>query len=137
MRVFVYGTLRKNQYNYNTYYKDKSQFISYGYIKGTLYSLKDAIYPAFIEEGNTLVLGEIYELEATTSSRADTMEGYISKGNINNEYNKTILPIYDIGGKIIDRLPVYTFNISNLIHKQRLKDIIPSGDYIDYLNKKN
>ena len=65
------------------------------------------------------------------------MEGYISEGNINNEYNKTILPIYDIGGKIIDRLPVYTFNISNPIHKQRLKDIIPSGDYIDYLNKKN
>lgn len=136
MKAFVYGTLRKDQYNYNKYYKGRCTFIGYGYIEGSLYTLKDVVYPGFITEGDTMVIGEIYELDSLTSKEADEMEGFIEQGNINNEYNKDSLDILDINGNVIDNLPVYTFNLTNPKNKNRLGELIPSGDYVAYMNEK-
>ena len=63
VRIFVYGTLRKGMYNYDQYLKDKQSFRKYGYIKGKLMSLKGQKYPAFLLEGDDMVLGEIHEVD--------------------------------------------------------------------------
>ena len=57
-RIFVYGTLRTGMYNYDQYLKDKQSFKKYGYIKGKLMSLKGQKYPAFLLEGDDMMLFE-------------------------------------------------------------------------------
>ena len=47
-QIFVYGSLRKGMYNYERYVKGKSHFVGNGYVKGCLYALKDAAYPALL-----------------------------------------------------------------------------------------
>ena len=45
-KIFVYGTLRKGMYNYDLYLKDEDSFRQYGYIKGSLMTIRGKAYPA-------------------------------------------------------------------------------------------
>ena len=73
-QIFVYGSLRKGMYNYERYLKGKSHFVGYGYVKGCLYALKDAAYPALLD-GDQDVFGEIYEIDEQVASAIDELEG--------------------------------------------------------------
>ena len=131
MRLFVYGTLRKGRYNYDIYLKDNSKFLQNAYIKGTLYSLKGKVYPAIVE-GDSMVLGEIFEVDQETFNRMDAMEGYVP-GRFDNEYDKIETDILDENGQVIDRLPVYWYNIKPEAQKNLLDQVIESGDYVAYM----
>lgn len=131
-KIFVYGSLRKGMYNYDLYLKKYHTYVQEAYVKGTLYSLKDAIYPALIE-GDKMILGEIHEVPYHVLSAVDIMEGYNGTNNSSNEYNRDICPIYNRHGKIIAHLPVYTFNLSNPTNVQRLDKEITCLDYVNYI----
>ena len=131
MKLFVYGTLRKGRYNYDIYLKDNSKFLQYAYIKGTLYSLKGKVYPAIVE-GDSMVLGEIFEVDQETFDRMDAMEGYVP-GRFDNEYDKIETDILDENGQVIDCLPVYWYNIKPEAQKNLLDQVIESGDYVTYM----
>lgn len=131
-KIFVYGTLRRGMYNYNIYLKDEDSFRGYGYIKGCLLSIRRRMYPGFILEGNDMVLGEIHEIDEEKLELIDKLEGYISKGNVHNEYNKVICDILDENQNIIDHLPVYVFNMDNEKNIGALDEVIVSGDYVKY-----
>ncbi len=96
-RIFVYGTLRTGMYNYDQYLKDKQSFKKYGYIKGKLMSLKGQKYPAFLLEGNGMILGEIHEVDDEFIKVLDVLESYFGENNISNTMyiesfgNQTIL----------------------------------------------
>ncbi|MFR6098866.1 MAG: gamma-glutamylcyclotransferase [Longibaculum sp.] len=110
-KIFVYGTLRKGMYNYDLYLKDEDSFRQYGYIKGSLMTIRGKAYPAYITEGQDMILGEIHEVSEKTLKLIDEMERYFGKGNPNNEYNKEICDIYDENIEIENF--VYVYNMDN------------------------
>lgn len=133
VRVFVYGSLREGHYNYDKYLKDKSKFISYGYVKGDLYTIEGVIYPALIE-GEGKVIGEIYEVSEEVSKAIDELESYV-KDDPSNEYNKVDCDILDEEGNVLEVLPVYMFNMQKEKNQGRLEHLIESGDYTKYRNE--
>lgn len=132
MKIFVYGTLRKGMYNYDLYLKKRSDFVSYGYIKGKLMTLKDRTYPAFLMEDEMMVLGEIYEVDAEYIKVLDKLENYFGEGDPNNEYDRVLCDIYDERSEIIDQITVYVYNIANLKYSQLLDKVINCCDFVKY-----
>ena len=134
-RIFVYGKLRNGMYNYDRYLKDKQSFREYGYITGKLMSLKGQKYPAFLLEGNGMILGEIHEVDDEFIKVLDVLESYFGENNPNNEYNKIVCDIYDDNETIIEQIPVYVYNDKNESNA-RLLDKEIGNDFVKYfLNK--
>ena len=134
-RIFVYGTLRKGMYNYDRYLKDKQSFREYGYIKGKLMSLKGQKSPAFLLEGNGMILWEIHAVDDEFIKVLDVLESYFGENNPNNEYNKIVCDIYDDNETIIEQIPVYVYNDKNESNA-RLLDKEIGNDFVKYfLNK--
>lgn len=71
-KVFVYGTLRKGQMLSNNLLK--SNYLGDATVVGTLFNL--GWFPAYVEEGITGVVGEVYEIDHETLERLDVIEGY-------------------------------------------------------------
>ena len=71
--VFVYGTLMKDLGN--SFFLQNEVFLGYGETKPeyTLYDLGH--FPAMVEEGETSVKGEIYEVDPRTVEWLDKLEG--------------------------------------------------------------
>lgn len=136
-RIFVYGTLRKGMYNYDLYLKRENSFLQYAYVKGTLYTIQSKKYPALVLEGESMVLGEIYELNHEALKKIDEMEEYFGEDCIDNEYNKIICDIYDDNGDVIDRLSVYVYNTNNLAKEKLLGKEITCHDYVQYIKEKD
>lgn len=135
-RIFVYGTLRTDMYNYEKYLKDKIIQSELAYVKGSLHEIKGVIYPALIE-GNEMIAGEIMEVDDDEIfHELDELEGYLGEQHIDNEYDKVICPIYDDRGNVIDHLPVYMYNIRNEKQKNRLSSRIMECDYVAFMCKK-
>ena len=130
-RIFVYGTLRKGMYNYDRYLKDKQSLREYGNIKGKLMSLKGQKYPAFLLEGNGMILGEIHEVDDEFIKVLDVLESYFGENNPNNEYNKIVCDIYDDNETIIEQIPVYVYNDKNESNA-RLLDKEIGNDFVKY-----
>ncbi|MEG0549014.1 MAG: gamma-glutamylcyclotransferase family protein [Coprobacillus sp.] len=136
-RIFVYGTLRKGMYNYDLYLKKENSFLQYAYVKGTLYTIQSKKYPALLLEGDSMIIGEIHEVNQDVLQRVDEMEEYFGDGCIDNEYNKVICDIYDDKQIVIDRLPVYVYNTNNVEKAKLLGEEIVSHDYVQYIKEKN
>lgn len=130
VRIFVYGSLRKGHYNYDAYLKDKSTFISYGYVKGDLYTIEGVIYPALVE-GEGTVIGEIYEVSEEVLKAIDELENYVENDST-NEYNRVLYDIMDEHGNVFETLPVYMFNMHREGKQGVLERRIESGDYTKY-----
>lgn len=131
-KMFVYGTLRVGMYNYEKYYQGHDSFRGYGYVKGTLHTLKGKKYPA-LAPGERMILGEIHEVPDEVQDEVDLMESFFGEGNPENEYDKIISVIYDDSGKVLDYLPVYFYNIKNPENKKLLGNIIMCNDYVAYM----
>ncbi|OPY61145.1 MAG: Gamma-glutamylcyclotransferase family protein YtfP [Pelotomaculum sp. PtaU1.Bin065] len=75
--VFVYGTLLSG--HRNNYYLKNSKFVSIGKVKGlALYDVTES-YPGVVQEENSTVIGEVYEVNSTTLKLLDRLEsnGYL------------------------------------------------------------
>jgi gamma-glutamylcyclotransferase (GGCT)/AIG2-like uncharacterized protein YtfP/cation transport regulator ChaC len=73
MKIFVYGSLRRNQ-KYHYYLEDCMLISEQAWIKGELYDTGEG-YPA-LKEGNDRVYGEIYEINQTVLASIDELEDY-------------------------------------------------------------
>ena len=132
--IFVYGSLRKDMYNYDKFLKDYDSYRYDAYVKGQLYSLKEVTYPALID-GEEMILGEIHEVPEQVLVLLDELESYIDENHIDNEYDKVITPIYNKNKEKIMELPIYKYNIRNQKNKALLDKIIASNDYVQHMKK--
>lgn len=135
-KIFVYGSLRKGMSNYDIYLKGKDSYLCDAYVLGTLYIVRPGEYPALLLEGNQRIVGEIHEVSDECMKEIDQLEEYISEGNSHNEYDKVICDIYDSQDQLIERLPVYVYNMRNTLNQQLLGEIIESGDFVKYIKEK-
>lgn len=130
-KIFVYGSLREGMYNYDKYLKGNSIFLGYGYVKGSLYSLKGVSYPAILE-GKENILGEVYEIDDELLKEIDALEEYVP-GDPNNDYNRILTTIYMQDGTTV-LLPVYFFNLTKKQNFEQIDQIINENDYVAYMN---
>lgn len=135
-RIFVYGTFRKGMFDYDLYLRDEAKFIGYGYVKGSLMHILARVYPAYLREGQDMILGEIHEISDQTLKKIDQVKGFISDDYSCNEFNRVVCEIYNEKGEIIDHLPVYEFNMDNSTNQMLLKDDIETHDYVMYMQGK-
>lgn len=88
-RLFVYGTLMKGQRAHDLL--ENSKYLGKATLKG--YRKMDLIYyPGIVKEKNSIVEGEVYEVDEHTKQRVDVYEGerYLfkcidAKINLNNK----------------------------------------------------
>ena len=131
-RIFVYGSLREGMYNYDRYLKGHVLSNKVGYVKGELYAIKGVRYPALLE-GKDRIVGEIIEVDDPSILQIiDELEEYFGEDDINNEYDKKFVDIYNEKDEKIDRLFVYFFNMRKESHKNSLDNRILHGDFIKY-----
>lgn len=94
--IFVYGSLRAGEFNYNRYLDGKvvTPIPSRARIKGTLYDMPYKGYPALLAEAFSTewVYGEIFELldHNATLAQLDELEGYHGINHPANEYERSI-----------------------------------------------
>lgn len=135
-KMFVYGTLRVGMRNHDKYYKAHNSFRCNAYVKGALHTIKGVDYPALVS-GDEMILGEIHEVPDEVQDEVDIMECFFGDGNLENEYDKIVRDIYDENGNIIDRLPVYFYNVRNPKNRELVGEVIECNDYVAYMEKKN
>lgn len=81
-KVFVYGSLRTDFWNYDKVLKNRVRQVQKGQIQGDLYHLP-AGYPAVIP-GKGEVYGEVFTLSQDKILRSlDLLEGYMGEGEEN------------------------------------------------------
>lgn len=120
-KIFVYGTLRKNQAN--SAYLKKAEFVGFDYIKGYI-MLDFDDYPMIFESGNdNIIKVEIYIIDDYTLEKIDCLEEYYGEGCIDNLYSRqTVESLSGIRGFI------YT---GGNVNDYKNTDIIESGDWLD------
>ncbi|MDG5787172.1 gamma-glutamylcyclotransferase [Evansella sp. AB-P1] len=106
-KVFVYGTLRKNESNHRLL--NNTRCISEQcWTNGVLFDTGFG-YPAMIYDHIGKVHGELYEVTAEVLQHLDNLEGYYGK-NKNNLYERAMKPIYTDAGPTEAYLYVYSRN---------------------------
>lgn len=77
--VFVYGTLRQGGVRAMPFIFPDAKFIGNGTLDGSLYDL--GAYPGLIlDESNSLVIGEVYEIDDEILNKLDDIEASSSYG---------------------------------------------------------
>ncbi len=132
-RLFVYGTLRKGLYNYYQYLHENSDFQGYAYIKGCLMETHSGDMPAYLMEGEDMILGEIYEISQETLSIIDKLANYTENHVSSNTYIRQKEYVYNEKGEVIDNVYIYVYNMDNLANIASIGDYIKENDYIQFL----
>ena len=71
--VFVYGTLRRGSVRAMSIRFPRSRFVADAKVSGSLYDL--GAYPGLLlDDSNSLVIGEVYEVDDETLSKLDDLE---------------------------------------------------------------
>jgi gamma-glutamylcyclotransferase (GGCT)/AIG2-like uncharacterized protein YtfP len=115
MKVFVYGTLKQGHGNHHLL--SKAKFIGEAEIKGwELYNL--GYYPG-LKEGpeDSVVKGEVYQIDGATLERLDGLEGY--RNSSNDHYIRIIVDHPEHGA-------MYTYYYP---HAVDCKYLIESGEF--------
>jgi len=120
--VFVYGTLRRGSAGAMPKSFPKSRYIADAKVKGSLYDL--GAYPGLrLNESNSSVVGEVYEVDDETLSQLDDFEassGYLRKQiEISLEAREMLCWTYE------PNPASYSF-----------RTLITSGDWIEYARTK-
>ena len=121
-RVFVYGTLRSGNAGSMSFRFPNSRFVAEAKVSGSLYDLGD--FPGLLlDESNSLVLGEVYEVDDEILHLLDEFEAssnYLRKqAEVSFGTHKAKSWIYEPDPKFYSLLK-----------------LIPSGDWIEYARKK-
>ena len=136
-KIFVYGSLLENFYNYNKYLVGKVEKKNYGKVLGKLYHLKNKGYPAMIK-GNDFIYGEIFELYdwEMTVARLDELEGYYGEKNPDNDYNKTLIEVEVLPEKSKELAYVYMYNCKDELELEK-EIYLPEGNWRNFMEKCN
>jgi len=117
LRVFVYGTLRKGQYNH--YLLDKARFIKDTRVDG-FQMFSRGFFP-FLYEGEGSIVAELYEINQRIFFSLDLLEGYP------HHYQRKI--VSDVNG---DEAWIYYFE--NRMNERYMSNgsYIESGDWLSF-----
>lgn len=127
-KIFVYGSLMKNFFNYDLYLRGHVLDIEPAYVKGTLYDMPYKGYPAILE-GDQKVWGEVITVKDIDAimPAVDRMEGYM--GNDDDEYKRVPHIVTCCDGSTIT-LDVYQYNLSDSDpHFKNEAILIENGDW--------
>jgi gamma-glutamylcyclotransferase (GGCT)/AIG2-like uncharacterized protein YtfP len=120
--VFVYGTLRRGGAGAMSIRFPDSKFIAEAKVGGSLYDL--GAYPGLLlDESNSLVSGEVYEVDDETLKRLDEFEA-------SSDYWRKQVEI-SLGGH---RKVCWTYEPKPEFYS--LRTVITSGDWIEYAKTK-
>jgi gamma-glutamylcyclotransferase (GGCT)/AIG2-like uncharacterized protein YtfP len=121
--VFVYGTLRRGNARAMSIRFPNSRFIADAKVSGSLYDLGE--YPGLLlDESNSLVIGEVYEVDDETLSKLDDIEA-------SSDYCRKQV---ETSGTHRMRCWIYVpENNPELISRRTL---ITSGDWVEYAKTK-
>ena len=127
LKVFVYGTLKPGEINYQRYCKGKVQSEISAIARGILYSLPVG-YPA-MTEGEGKVRGFILSFNnSKILDSLDRLEGYqANRESSLNEYYRRMVAIYNLEDEYLDKAWAY-FMIPAKV-KQYQGSIIKSGNW--------
>ena len=125
INVFVYGTLKPGETNYDFYCAEKVRAQSPAYTKGNLYSLPLG-YPA-MTVGKNRVKGVLLTFDsANILESLDRLEAYQkNRPSELNEYDRLLVPVYSFDDKTLGQAWCYFMSIKKV--KQYQGTIIPSG----------
>lgn len=119
--VFIYGTLRRGSPGSMSIRFPKSKFIAEAKVNGSLYDLGP--YPGLlIDESNSLVTGEVYEVDDDLLNELDEFE-------TTSNYVRKQVEI-SLGGQ---RKKCWTYEPNSEFY--RLEKLITSGDWLEYARK--
>lgn len=137
--VFVYGTLMKGETNHH--YLENSTFLSMAAIEG--YDMYDVgWYPAIID-GDSLIIGELYQVPTNNMQSIDMLEGegslYIKRcetvTDSNGKSSFAFIYIYNRDCSDLERIPAWNMEYvwyvsygSNML-KERFMHYIEGGSY--------
>ena len=120
--VFVYGTLRRGGAGAMSIRFPNSKFIADARVSGNLYDL--GAYPGLLlDESNSLVVGEVYEVDDETLNRLDEFEA-------SSSYRRKQVEI-SLGP---DRRLCWTYEPDPEFYS--LRRLITSGDWMEYAQTK-
>lgn len=138
--LFVYGSLRDGFFNFDKYIKDEVISRKLGKIKGTLYHMPNKGYPAVLS-GDEDIIGEVIEVRNWDENlkALDDMEGYISEGNKDNEYNRELLDVEIIDGNKGEKVKAfsYLYNMNDKDAFEKHSVYIPHGDWKKFMLEEN
>jgi gamma-glutamylcyclotransferase (GGCT)/AIG2-like uncharacterized protein YtfP len=120
--VFVYGTLRSGGARAMAIRFPASKFIADAKVSGSLFDL--GAYPGLlVNESNSLVIGEVYEVDDEILNELDDFES-------SSHYLRKQVEIF----LVTDRRIGWTYEPDPEFHSPRT--LIPSGDWIEYAKTK-
>ncbi|MEL6192125.1 MAG: gamma-glutamylcyclotransferase family protein [Bacteroidota bacterium] len=131
--IFVYGTLRKGfSHPMADMLASHAQYVGAGSTFGSLFDLGP--YPAaiFSEEGAYIVKGDVYRIKSPQHllPLLDEYEGYRADDLENSMYKRVLIKVYCKE----DELEVWGYTY---LPPPPSKGLIPSGDYLSYLQELN
>jgi gamma-glutamylcyclotransferase (GGCT)/AIG2-like uncharacterized protein YtfP len=114
MKVFVYGTLKPGEQNYPTYCEGKAIAVQPAYTYGKLYHLCLG-YPA-MTIGTEKVTGYLLTFaDESNLIELDELEDFDPQGlPENNEYQREIVPIYDLEDRSLGKAWGYLMNLKKI-----------------------
>ena len=113
-QVFVYGTLKPGEYNYQKYCQGKTIAEIPAYTIGELYHLAPG-YPA-MTEGNRQVEGYLLSFANKDILQSlDILEGYSERNAPElNDYNRELITVYSLSDEPLGEAWVYVMSIKNI-----------------------
>ncbi|MEG1311569.1 MAG: gamma-glutamylcyclotransferase family protein [Romboutsia sp.] len=133
-RIFVYGSLRSDMFNYKKLLKGKVNNIVKGSISGELFHLDNKGYPAVIP-GNNRIQGELMEVIDFEKSliELDELENY-TENNMNCEYLRKIVKVTLDNGNI-ENAYYYEYNPKADINLDDKLIPVLNGDWKEFMIK--
>lgn len=136
--VFVYGTLLKGYGNHKNYL-DKEPLHSNVEAVGRMLSLGGFPGVVDFELADSVVHGEIYEVDDATLHGLDSLEGYRGKGNPGNFYDRISIECTIIDketGTETSISPVYTYQLSARYGTTMKNNVIDHGSWRQYTKER-
>src|SRR5438477_12185879 len=121
--VFVYGTLRRGGARSMSIMFPSSRFVAEAKVSGSLYD--QGAYPGLLlNESNSLVIGEVYEVDDEILNKLDEIEAssYYWRRQVEVALGSTL------------RKPCWIYEPNPEFHSPRT--LITSGDWIEYAKTK-
>lgn len=132
-KIFVYGSLRKDSFNYKNLLEGKIFNRVMGQTTGNLFHLENKGYPALIS-GNNQVIGEIITIVSDELIYAiDKIEHYDSNMYEKCEYLRKPIAVKNLETEVIELLDAYVYNINSKNNHKDLLKFVPSGDWLKYI----
>ena len=116
LSVFVYGTLKPGGCYWERFCEGKVQRTTPARIRGELYDLGCG-YPGAVFNNQGWIEGFVHQfIRPADFAAVDVLEGYAENGNSeSNEYQRKVVPCYDLQGTALGQVWAYEVNPQLLI----------------------